>query len=880
MSGYTPKQYEVVIDRYQMIRNKSPEFVQYDTETAKLNLVFLENGIPFIIPYERLVLIIKKPDQKEVYQNIETFSRNTAEVILHNQALTVAGTLQCQIKMYQESKLESTWTFEVKVKPSIGNEDVIKSTDEYQVLQQLFMDVDSKKDEMEQAITENINQNNSATQQNINAMKAATDAAIKSIDESAVGALNQQVLTSNYQTFTAIGSMSRVGENKVATQSNLIGTLELGEDDYEQIELLETPSTLEEPMEGLDLDEGIAVIPEIHSISTNEIVPIESGFAKSANLEGHTLVNIAPIYYGAGDVKLSDEVTIKANVENAVANYRVKWFRPIHSLKPNTKYLIKFYITELNNIVGLSSYLKYDNGEYTYGIFQGLTSVGRYSIPFTTDSRNCTEIAIYTQKSDEETIYAKIKGVMVFEYVEGMETWDIPYFTGMQSVRMPVQTSVGKNLFDKLSFVFIEENLYGFSKILGHSNRNSYTLSLRDRDPSVSVDDCYIGFTGNGKDATNDHEWLLGNGVILFNGVLTSSALPFISVFPRNKETVEKITQRFYVQLEIGTNNTEYEPFRSNILSIDGEYGSVGDVRDTVNLITGEVIQRTDLRPYQEGDESNPDVITDMTNTRYKLPKEVVKTVDLSNKPFFFKDGHIILSSASDEESLLPTLEYTVPTNIRSQADNNAESLLKLEKTKVDVESVDINSKPHTVVKRNSDGNIKVGNAIEFKTAILNQKHPVQVIEDAHLKVGNRNVWDDGNLIVETGTFTPYGYGGDNAQQFTHVTQTGKYYKVGRMVTVVGEIVADNFNSATGHFRIGGLPFRIRECHTPCSIGYIRGIKTDSSDIQINVFGELGYAFLQFAMNNTNTGAAWSNVTVDKLISRLGISFSMTYLTD
>lgn len=94
--------------------------------------------------------------------------------------------------MYQESKLESTWTFEVKVKSSIGNEDTIESTDEYQILQQLFLDVDSKKDGMEQAITENINQNNNATQQSIDEMKSATDEAIRSIDESAVGLLNNK----------------------------------------------------------------------------------------------------------------------------------------------------------------------------------------------------------------------------------------------------------------------------------------------------------------------------------------------------------------------------------------------------------------------------------------------------------------------------------------------------------------------------------------------------------------------------------------------------------------------------------------------------------------------------------------------------------------
>lgn len=42
------------------------------------------------------------------------------------------------------------------------------------------------------------------------------------------------------------------------------------------------------------------------------------------------------------------------------------------------------------------------------------------------------------------------------------------------------------------------------------------------------------------------------------------------------------------------------------------------------------MIQRIETRVYQEGDESNSDVITDLTNTVYKLTTELVKTVDLT----------------------------------------------------------------------------------------------------------------------------------------------------------------------------------------------------------------------------------------------------------
>ena len=204
MSTYAPRQYGVILDRYQKINNKEPEFVQYDTESAQLNVTFLENGVPFDIPYTRLVLVVRKPDQKEVYQNIETFSGNTAEVILHNQALAVAGTLQCQIKMYQESKLESTWAFEVKVKPSIGNEEAVESENEYRILHQLIIEVDANIEKNEQAIqdlinktqesvSESIRQTTESMNQNIQTHNQPLVEALKKIDESELVRLKETI---------------------------------------------------------------------------------------------------------------------------------------------------------------------------------------------------------------------------------------------------------------------------------------------------------------------------------------------------------------------------------------------------------------------------------------------------------------------------------------------------------------------------------------------------------------------------------------------------------------------------------------------------------------------------------------------------------------
>lgn len=172
-------------------------------------------------------------------------------------------------------------------------------------------------------------------------------------------------------------------------------------------------------------------------------------------------------------------------------------------------------------------------------------------------SKSANHLRVYINNNIPSGTLA-VTDIMLIEYQEGMENWDIPYFEGMQSVRMPVLT------------------------------------------------------TSN----------------------------------------------------EDGT--------KTNILSCneDVELGSVGEVKDELNLLTKQLTQRTETRPYQEGDELNSEVITDMTNTRYKLPKESIKTVDLSivdqggatipKLKTFDKITHVNVSATD----ILPGVEMEVATTI------------------------------------------------------------------------------------------------------------------------------------------------------------------------------------------------------------------------
>lgn len=56
---------------------------------------------------------------------------------------------------------------------------------------------------------------------------------------------------------------------------------------------------------------------------------------------------------------------------------------------------------------------------------------------------------------------------------------------------------------------------------------------------------------------------------------------------------------------------------------------------------------------------------------QYELEAPIVKQVNVEDYPFAYKDGHVILSSGSIEQSLLPTIEYSVATNRNGQIRSN-----------------------------------------------------------------------------------------------------------------------------------------------------------------------------------------------------------------
>lgn len=325
---------------------------------------------------------------------------------------------------------------------------------------------------------------------------------------------------------------------------------------------------------------------------------VMDGHVKSAILKGNTLVNSSE--------KLS---TVTRNVTDWYVEEKL--LDDIGKLKVNTVYTVLY---RLENISG--------NHENYNGIGLGIgTNRFNKDIPNTkivanksgdwckvkfqlTDSfiaENPTYTKMYirpikrgTTPVEGESITYTIKGFAILEgdYTVNAITFN-ELFEGIQSVKMPVLTTCGKNLLN-LDNGYINGYSYGYIKFGSDDANDKYTLSLTDNDSSVDMTGIYFGFTGDGGTANNGVTWAMSNGVLTFNPNLKNNSYKYFSFYPKTQETFDKIKQRYYIQIEQGSVATPYEPYKSNILSCNEEVElrGIGDVKDTLDCLTGEVTER------------------------------------------------------------------------------------------------------------------------------------------------------------------------------------------------------------------------------------------------------------------------------------------------
>lgn len=404
------------------------------------------------------------------------------------------------------------------------------------------------------------------------------------------------------------------------------------------------------------------------------------GHTKSAILKGQTLVNLCPskvIDYVAS----SDWDGYHQLVQNSKQSFD-QW-RALQDLKPNTKYYISCYV-ETFEVVNNEGYcLNNPSVESIFGDSMIVNGVGRYQWLSTTKSELTDEIFMALRCQNALARGAiKIRDFMIIEYQEGMENWDIPYFTGMSSVRMPVLQTTGKNLFDmNRPYDAITD-----SPATVVQDTNQITVSSADSGTYVSANfildkDFFAGKTVTGsclyesdikdigtvqityQDGNGDHhyQWIKTPKTFTFPNNFIGDVM--LCVCANNTGTPQSNTVTVKnIQLELGSTATSYEPHKSNILTVneDVTLRSNGDICDELNLLTGQLTQRI-------GEDG------------VVLSQEAVKTVDLSDNVVYSYGSTTHYSCSSEEGSLVPTLSVKVPTDVQATIAQQRNTIQALE---------------------------------------------------------------------------------------------------------------------------------------------------------------------------------------------------------
>lgn len=458
---------------------------------------------------------------------------------------------------------------------------------------------------------------------------------------------------------------------------------------------------------------------------------VMDGPAKSAILSGNTLVNLVQ--------KRSSDFTVNLEAgKNAWSNYcDLK-----QTLVAGKKYFIAVTVSE-NTMTTGSQTLYLNNGnnkDNQYSVMVMNRKKGYLTSVFTANFNTLKSVFVARESHTTDGILTIKNDMILCEYQEGMENWDIPYFEGMQSVKMPVLTTTGKNLFDESQAP--EQLSWG---------NNVKKANVKENTTYVYSSSPYIGHVSFKFYDNNDNE--IGQGISIMSG--TSFTTP-----PNTSYLKTHTDNDSLVQIEEGTQATPYEPYKSNILSTpsDLELRGIGEVQDTLDLMTGELTQRVsglecidqNSKLSQSGTSNDTTLVvtTSIKSTStsgkrglvsshelikyaqldnwfsslsiiFRLPKanenfatltafkqfltqnpfyyyrelekeEIsIKTVDLmpsgthpSTTPYCWKNGHIQLSSSG----LLPNLEYSVVTSRAGQINQNATMIVKNDKRIFDLE--------------------------------------------------------------------------------------------------------------------------------------------------------------------------------------------------
>ena len=304
---------------------------------------------------------------------------------------------------------------------------------------------------------------------------------------------------------------------------------------------------------------------------------------KSAILSGQTLVNLHLPVTSINANKKSD-----GTINNIYFRNNSFAGSPILTLKPSTKYLLKVvspykFSSLYFNVCQSPQWMATNNNQAIYTTLETFDQSKTYIHAVPSETISAENIESYLANVLATT------QVLIIEYQEGMENWDIPYFEGMQSVKMPVLSTIGKNLFDG---ELVQGYLVSSSGILNNDNRSVSSANFIKVNGDEKISISQTSFTGDILLFNYDENKNFLGTSANHGQIMAGSKFIKFRIYSATIENL--ITNQFSIQVEKGSLSTTYEPYKSNILTVNEEVElrKVGDIQDELDLSTGKLTQR------------------------------------------------------------------------------------------------------------------------------------------------------------------------------------------------------------------------------------------------------------------------------------------------
>src|SRR5699024_10302966 len=241
--------------------------------------------------------------------------------------------------------------------------------------------------------------------------------------------------------------------------------------------------------------------------------------------------------------------------------------------------------------------------------------------------------------------------------------------------------------------------LYGYRKV--SDDITPKVVTIKEKNEDIDLKSVYLGFTRNGEDASGGFRWEVEAGNLLrnFDDDESLRTFNYLSFFPNNQETLDKLNERFYIKVENGNTPTDWSPepedFENDIHNLTQE---VTKNTTSLNVLENEISLKADsdtvnqilddeLEPIKSSVQSNQaelkvqsDLISSKVDSAtYEIDKDgIVKDIE-TNASAIKQTSNSLTSNIDSVNKRIDEQESIIDTNKSSITQLNNQIALKVD---------------------------------------------------------------------------------------------------------------------------------------------------------------------------------------------------------